>query len=116
MRKALSFIVVFCLLICLCGCGANFETTVTVNEPTDNSVNGYRLGQQELITGEQSEVIESTVNITGESVYYANKNSKKFHISSCGTAKRINEENLYITSDRNELINSGYSPCKSCNP
>ncbi len=48
--------------------------------------------------------------------YTGNKNSKKFHYPTCSSASEIKEINKTIFSSRDEAINSGYSPCKSCNP
>ena len=55
----------------------------------------------------------------GEEVqtYIVNTNSGKFHLESCNGAKRIKEENRQeYTGTRQELIEDGYQPCKTCNP
>ncbi len=51
-----------------------------------------------------------------DGVYCANQNTKKFHKSTCGSAKTIKETNLYTTTNRDELINEGYEPCLRCHP
>ena len=51
-----------------------------------------------------------------DGTYYANMNTRKFHKSTCSSAKLIKDTNLYITTSREELINDGYSPCLRCNP
>ncbi len=49
--------------------------------------------------------------------YIANKNTKKFHYSSCSSVSKMKEKNkLYFNGSRDELINKGYQPCKNCNP
>ncbi|MBQ8682909.1 MAG: DNA/RNA non-specific endonuclease [Clostridia bacterium] len=49
--------------------------------------------------------------------YILNTNSKKFHLPTCGLAEDIKESNRRtVTENREELIDQGYSPCKSCNP
>ena len=49
--------------------------------------------------------------------YIVNTNSGKFHLESCNGAKRIKEENRQeYTGARQELIEDGYQPCKTCNP
>ena len=53
--------------------------------------------------------------VTGGS-YVASKNSDKFHHSYCGHAERIKSKNRIYFSSRQEALNSGYDPCKSCNP
>lgn len=46
--------------------------------------------------------------------YIGNKNTKKFHRSSCSALPK--EENRVYFSERNEAVSGGYSPCKKCNP
>ncbi|MBQ2972617.1 MAG: MBL fold metallo-hydrolase [Ruminococcus sp.] len=48
--------------------------------------------------------------------YIGNKNSRKFHLSSCSGAKDIKKKNRVIFDKREEAINNGYTPCKTCNP
>ncbi len=48
--------------------------------------------------------------------YIGNKNSKKFHRSTCDGAKDMNKKNKVIFFSREEAILKGYSPCKTCNP
>lgn len=49
--------------------------------------------------------------------YVCNTNSKKFHLSSCGSVKTISDKNREnYTGSREDLIARGYSPCKKCNP
>ena len=49
--------------------------------------------------------------------YVLNNNTKKFHYSSCSSAKQIKESNKgTYTGNRTNLINKGYEPCKKCNP
>ena len=60
---------------------------------------------------------DTTVQSTKSSSYVANKNTKKFHIPSCGSVSDMKEKNkLYYDGTREELINQGYEPCKRCNP
>lgn len=49
--------------------------------------------------------------------YILNTNTKKFHYSSCGSARKISEKNKgTFTGSRDELISQGYSPCGNCDP
>ncbi len=49
--------------------------------------------------------------------YILNTNSKKFHDTSCALADNIKEENRSeYTGTRSALMESGYSPCGSCDP
>ena len=103
------------LSVFLTGCGTKQNATVSqtekspevvINMPTDDTVNGYRT---------KSKPSQKTVQGT-EKVYYANKNTKKFHLKSCPSSTKIKEENLYISGDRAELVSEGYSPCANCKP
>lgn len=46
--------------------------------------------------------------------YIGNKNTKKFHLSSCRST--VSEDNKIYFSMRDDYINAGYIPCKICNP
>ena len=49
--------------------------------------------------------------------FIINTNSKKFHFTDSSCVDKIKEENKDSTSKtREELINSGYSPCGICKP
>ena len=75
--------------------------------PTDDSINGYR---------KENTLSETAETTKPNGIYYANTQSKKFHFSNCTYAERTNNDNLYLTEDREELILTGYAPCKICNP
>ena len=46
--------------------------------------------------------------------YLGNPRSMKFHYASCRTIKHL--ENFIPFQTRDEAIDSGYVPCKVCNP
>lgn len=46
--------------------------------------------------------------------YIGNKNSQKFHLPSCNSLP-LEKNRIYFNS-RNEAVQSGYEPCKRCNP
>ncbi len=50
------------------------------------------------------------------SEYVLNTNTKKVHRPSCSDVKRIAPENYATTSDLNQALADGYSPCQRCNP
>jgi len=117
MRKTITLFLIISLSLCFCGCenkrktnNANNSqnTVVEIKEPTDETVNGYRVTEKSANDSSNSTAFSG--------VYCANTNSKKFHKSTCGSASAIKEENLYVSNDRNELISKGYSPCSRCNP
>lgn len=48
--------------------------------------------------------------------YVLNTSTNKFHKPSCSSVKTISPENYSTTDSRENAINSGYEPCKKCNP
>ena len=46
--------------------------------------------------------------------YIGNKNTKKFHVPSCGSLPA--EKNRVYFSSRNQAVSQGYAACKRCNP
>lgn len=53
-------------------------------------------------------------NIDSGITYIGNKNSKKFHLPSCGSLPA--EKNQVYFDARDDAINAGYDPCKKCKP
>ena len=48
--------------------------------------------------------------------YVGNKNTRKFHVSSCSSVADMKESNKVPLASREEAIAEGYEPCKRCNP
>lgn len=83
--------------------GKEREGNVTENQ---NSGSGG-LGNQNTET-EKSENQEE---------YVINSNTRKFHKASCGSVGQMQEENrVYSSQSRQELIEGGYEPCQRCRP
>lgn len=55
-------------------------------------------------------------NVTTESPYIGNRNSHIFHLSDCDSINNTKEHNKVYFNTRNDAINKGYNPCKSCEP
>ena len=71
----------------------------------------------EPTTEEETEPEREIVRTQASYDFIVNKNTGKFHYSSCSQADRIKEENkavIHGTSD--ELESMGYTPCGKCNP
>ena len=51
---------------------------------------------------------------TGDTIYYLNINTGKFHLETCRYASGNNIEQTNLTV--NQLIADGYSPCQVCHP
>lgn len=72
----------------------NYETS------TDNSTT--------VATTIETESIDTT--------YIGNKNSHKYHRSTCDGAVNMNEKNKVYFNSKQDAENDGYTPCKNCNP
>lgn len=64
-----------------------------------------------------SQETAGTVAENVEATYVLNTNTKKFHTKTCKSVAQIQEKNRKESSlTRDELLESGYEPCKNCNP
>lgn len=60
---------------------------------------------------------KSTTSDTQTSTYVINENTKKIHRPDCASVTQMNGNNKReYTGTRQELLDEGYSACKSCNP
>lgn len=82
------------------------EGTITI------SSNGEQLY---ISAGEYSTLPINTV-VPPKITYIGNKNSKIFHESSCSSVKSMSDKNKVSFETRQDAIDKGYSPCKSCQP
>ena len=53
---------------------------------------------------------------TVQAGYVSSKNSKVFHKPTCTHARRLQPDSMVVFSSRQEAIDSGRRPCKTCNP
>ena len=91
----------------------------------DNEIDkSYNTGDFAITGGNNGNTMDRSMpgaNNTGVipagTTYVVNKNTKKFHLPSCGSVTDMKEKNkLYYEGPREELIDQGYDPCKRCNP
>lgn len=118
MKKIIICVLSILLLLICCGCNSentDNRTPVTINLPTDDSVNGYRVSEPES-SSEQTAESSKTETAQTETKYCANINSKVFHKITCSSVSNMKEENKAYFLDRSLLIDEGYTPCKRCNP
>ncbi len=95
------------------GKGVCFNVYVYNSQP-GVSIN-YKTGESGLRGEEISESDNTSEPIN--TTYVLNTNTKKFHKSECTSVKDMKPQNrLKTDKSREELINNGYSPCKSCDP
>lgn len=65
---------------------------------------------------QSTSTISNNVRSDNSGIYVASSNSGKFHKPSCKWGQKISENNKITFNSRQDAINSGYVPCKSCNP
>ncbi len=106
----------------LMGCDCNNQNSqkehVIINMPdeTESTEEKYNNSSQTVIDT-PSISTEQSVTVDNQNISYCgNKNSKKFHKSTCGALKNTKDENKIYLKTRNDYINQGYVPCKRCNP
>lgn len=87
-----------------------------------SATDSWQSGEQTESDRENSED-ENSGNAISDAVtseqttYVLNTNTKKFHRETCSSVSQIKEENFQkVQMNREELEQSGYSPCKNCNP
>ena len=132
MKKFLVFLTIVFVTLSASGCSdaetASSNGPVKINLPKDNTVNGYRLEENDDVTADGETVnaenvtVESADSKTDRNItdtkakYCANIKSKVFHKADCSSVKKMQEESKFYLSDRNQLIEDGYTPCKQCEP
>lgn len=68
------------------------------------------------IYGEAITTENETETDNNTAIYFGNKNSKKYHKSSCDGAKNMKEKNKVYFESEQEALDNGYTPCQNCNP
>jgi len=99
----------------------NVQPGITINYANGNSslANGGSSNNSSIATSSNPTITtQPSSNQQAQSVsYILNTKSKKFHYSSCGSAKQISDSNKSTYSgSRDSLISQGYSPCGNCHP
>lgn len=90
----------------------NVQPGIKIDYATGESQSEY--GKESYIT---SSPVAGNTNFDSVTNYIANKNTKKFHYPDCKSVAQMKEKNKeYLNCTRDEVINQGYVPCKSCNP
>ena len=122
-RKLLALLII---PVILCGCNgsvadnAESHAQITVNYPSDDTVNGYRPGgsgsMPDEIPADSTVPTKPRHNETAATAYIGNSNSKKFHTPDCSSAKKLKDENKVSFKTRDEAVNEGFKPCSRCKP
>lgn len=127
--KRITALILIMLLLCGCSVKSGNDNTeshpqITINLPTDNTVNGYRENKSvsempQTISTDEVKPASPEQNASAadsETEYIGNSNSHVFHKSDCGSAGTMKEENKVLFKNRDDAVKSGYKPCKRCNP
>lgn len=85
--------------------------TWKAGEPTGSSATKTVIEETTAVTKETTQASSSDKKAL---TYVLNTKTKKFHKPSCGSLPTTNRSDS--TKSRSEIISSGYSPCKKCNP
>lgn len=84
-----------------------------IPEPQDTDVTPIEADPVDNATSQDNSDTREAKEIT----YILNTNTRKFHYPYCSSVKDIKDKNkLESTQSREEIIESGYQPCKRCNP
>ncbi len=99
--------------------GTNISVAVSKNELAAVWTPGEGEKASDTTT-RQTPVVEdnsATTQTDSGSTYIVNINTKKFHLPTCPSVKKMKESNkMTFTGSREDLINQGYDPCQNCNP
>ncbi|MBQ0084569.1 MAG: hypothetical protein KBS52_07425 [Clostridiales bacterium] len=103
MMKRLFVILIALSLAFICGCSPAAEQIVF---PPDQTA-------KETAGGYKSKFSVKEKPLSSDTVYYFNPETKKFHTENCRYKTSCGENK---TSDKQKLLNDGYSACKVCKP
>ena len=94
----------------------NVQPDVSIDYATgESSYKGEEKPESSEISGNTAKSQDNQVKKSAE--YVLNTSTKKFHLPSCSSAKKIKDSNKETyNGSRDELISKGYEPCKNCNP
>ncbi|PWT27039.1 ComEC/Rec2 family competence protein [Butyrivibrio fibrisolvens] len=99
--------------------GTNISVAVSKNELAAVWTPGVGETASDTTT-RQTPVVEdnsATTQTDSGVTYIVNINTKKFHLPTCPSVKKMKESNkMTFTGSREDLINQGYDPCQNCNP
>ena len=102
--------------LCLTGCKVyrtDLHGTIIIRDNGDSvSVEC----EKDRFPASNIETNSSCMPITDEAFYIGNKNTMKFHHSTCDSVQDMSDKNKIVFSERSAAVNLGYVPCKRCTP
>lgn len=99
--------------------GVTIDYKTGSNKADPNYKKAVSLDEFVITGGNSDKNIDRSVPAQKDSevTYILNKNSKKFHLTTCDSVKDMKEKNkVYSTKSREEIIEDGYIPCNRCSP
>ena len=98
------------------GDGICFNVFVYNNQP--GVTIDYATGESSVLSEVTSKpVVDDKQEQAAELTYILNTNTRKFHVPSCSSVKKMSDANKETFKGiRENLTAEGYSPCKICNP
>jgi hypothetical protein len=105
--------------------GMPSKVTEVVLEQVDGFIGAWRAanpkgvqpaGANQVVLRERKPAQPPATTPAAKYSYVASKNSKVFHKPGCTWVKRIAPENLVYYKTREDAINDGKRPCKTCEP
>lgn len=92
----------------------NTSPTQVVAKPSNNNAGASNNSQPAAAPSTPAPTTAPEPTQTATQLYVLNTSTKKFHLPSCSRLPTKNRSDRETTRD--ELINSGYSPCSYCKP
>ena len=80
----------------------------------DFGTNG--IAEKVVVQQRSSVTSDNSTNNNTEIAYIGNRNSRIFHHSWCASVRKMKDHNKVGFGSRDDAVNSGYRPCKNCNP
>ncbi len=113
MKKFASFLLLFVLIFGFAGCENKTPEKKKQSEPTTTVTATVKTVSEktEVQPAKKEEPMQAKKS---EEKYIGNKNTHKFHRTSCGTLPK--EKNRVYLNSRKEAIDKYYKACKKCNP
>lgn len=106
-----------CCLALICalstGCSSR-EAAPAVSAPAEPPAVTEMASVPQVILPEDPDPLPTPEPV--EEGYILNLSSKKFHRPSCSSVDQMKESNKGWSTDREALLEEGYSPCKRCQP
>ena len=80
------------------------------------AIAGSKTAESDQASGNASQSQSTSAGNIAEAAYIGNANTKKFHVASCSSVKKMSNENKIALANRTDAISRGYDPCGICNP